>query len=98
MDAITLAIIKQFPRPCLSCGCYLEQPLRTPKEYKDKTTCQMCGDYLCESCQTRAGAEFDMTYQDSEFNQAEKDLYNDGPRGITSKIISLYNQYHIYFY
>ena len=57
MDAITLAIIKQFPRPCLACGCFLEQPLMTSREHKEKPTCQICGDYLYESCQDRTGVD-----------------------------------------
>ena len=81
MDAITLAIIKQFPRPCLACGCFLEQPLMTSREHKEKPTCQICGDYLCESCQDRTGvdqSEFNQTLAQSEFNPAEQDLYRDG--------------------
>ena len=77
IDSITLAIIRPFPRPCLNCMSYLEQPLMTPREYKTKPTCQLCGDFLCDSCQTRMGHEFDITLQAGEFAEENKDLYDD---------------------
>ena len=77
IDSITLEIIRQFPRPCLNCMSYLEQPMMTPREHKIKQTCQLCGDYLCESCLTRTGHEFDITLQAGEFAEENKDLYDD---------------------
>ena len=32
IDTITLEIIRQFPRPCLNCNCYIEEKFVTPRE------------------------------------------------------------------
>ena len=40
IDMITLEIIKQFPRPCHNCNCYLEEKFVTPKEAVGKATCK----------------------------------------------------------
>merc|ERR1712240_825809 len=61
IDTITLEIIKQFPRPCLNCNCYLEEKFVTPKEAVDMPSCQICGSYLCESCLTRVGTNIEHT-------------------------------------
>ena len=38
IDMITLEMIKQFPRPCLNCNCYLEEKFVTPKEAAHKVS------------------------------------------------------------
>ena len=46
IDTITLEIIRQFPRPCLNCNCYLEEKFVIPREAVGKPSCQICGSYL----------------------------------------------------
>ena len=47
-----------------------------PRENREKPTCQLCGNYLCESCQTRTGADFDITIPAGEFYEANKHIYD----------------------
>ena len=51
--------------------------MMTPREHKNKQTCQLFGYYLCESCLTRTGAEFDITIAAGEFAEENKDLYDE---------------------
>ena len=76
IDMITLEIIKQFPRPCLNCNCYLEEKFVTPREAAGKATFQICGSYLCESCMTLAGTNLEQTLAVSDCNQSNADFFN----------------------
>ena len=76
IDTITLEIIRQFPRPCLNCNCYLEEMFVIPREAVGKPSCQICGSYLCESCLNRVGTNMDHTYGIGDFNQTGTDFFN----------------------
>lgn len=76
IDTITLEVIKQFPRPCLNCQCFLDEKFVTPREAAGKATCQICGSYLCESCMTLAGTNLEQTLAVSDCNQSNADFFN----------------------
>ena len=76
IDTITLEIIRQFPRPCLNCKCYIEEKFVIPREEENKPACQSSGSYLFESCLVRVGANIEHTFEAGDFNKTSTDFFN----------------------